>query len=270
MAARIAVQRPLVAANASKQRKGNNNMGGQNHQPTSPDITPASAWLSRKIGEAIISVQQANNHLEDAIMLAMRCLHITDLVPSLTGPPAEHLDSSANSLRLSLATLEEIDQGFTRLFAIAKKIGYAGNPLATSVRKLNLQSLFDGRLILPRINDVVWTELLNHIEQDNILATLEWERLQFRDIAEPTRDLIATTEKCRQIALVNGDSAFADAVETNLVPFRQYYARVFSLWNHHHDMFLYSALVMTELFYRANGFASLADFDPVTSRVKAA
>ena len=245
-------------------------MGGQNHQPTSPDITPASAWLSRKIGEAIINVQQANNHLEDAIILAMKRLHITDLVPSLTGSPPQHLDLSEKCLLSSLATLEQIDEGFARLFVVAKKIGYVGNPLATSVQKLNLQNLFEGRLILPQINTVVWTELLKHIERDNILATLDWERSQFRGLAEPTRDLIASTGKCHEIALVDGDAAFAEAVETNLVPFRQYYARVFSLWNHHHAMFLYSALVMTELFYRANGFASLADFDPDTSRVRAA
>ena len=138
-------------------------MGGQNHQPTSPDITPASAWLSRQIGEAMISVQQANNHLEDAIIVAMKRLHITDQVPSLTGTSAQHLDLSASALRSSLATLEKIDQGFERLSVVAKAIGSRRNPLATSVQKLNLQNLFDGRLLLPRTNPVVWTELLGRI-----------------------------------------------------------------------------------------------------------
>lgn len=242
-------------------------MGGQNHQPTSPDITPSSAWLSRQIGEGIIAVQRANSHLEDAIMLALGRLHITDLVPSLSGAPAEHLELSTGALQLSLTALDNIDVGFQRLASVAEKIGYTGNPLAKSVRGFDLDKLFSGHLILPSINIQVWSELLQHIEGDNILKTLEWERSQFRVLAGPTADLIASTAECQRIASTDGSDAFATAVESNAVPFRQYYARVFSLWNHHHAMFLYSALIMTELFYRVNGYASLADFDPAARQV---
>lgn len=35
-------------------------------------------------------------------------------------------------------------------------------------------------------------------------------------------------------------------------------------------MFLYSALIMTELFYRVNAYPSLLDFDPIAARVHAA
>ena len=236
-------------------------MGGQNHAPTNSKITPASAWLSRQVGEGIITIQQANNHLEDAIMLGMGRLHITDLVPSLSGVPSHHLALSADALRASLGALDSIDRGFARLGEIAKEIGYEGNPLATSVRRLNLDKAFDGHLILPYINTAVWDELLSHIERDNILATLDWERSQFRVLSRADSRSHPDTEECQRIASTYGDSAFADAVECNKVPFRQIYARVFSLWNHHNAMFLYSALIMTELFYRLNGYASLTDFD---------
>jgi hypothetical protein len=245
-------------------------MGGQNHQPTRPDITPASAWLSREIGKGIISVQQANNHLEDAIIVSMARLHIEDLVPASVESPVHHLGLSKDALRLSVVILGNIDSGFARLAEIAEKIGYSGNPLATSVRRLELDKLFSGHLILPAINVLAWEELIRRIETDNILPTLEWERSQFLLLSKPTEDLIVSTVECEQIASTQGPAAFANAVENNLVPFRQYYARVFSLWNHHNAMFLYSALIMTELFYRANGYSSLADFDPTISNARVA
>ena len=62
----------------------------------------------------------------------------------------------------------------------------------------------------------------------------------------------------------------ADAIENNEVPLRQYYAQVFSLWNTLHAMFLYSALMMTELFYRVNAYPSLLEFDPASVGVHAA
>lgn len=239
-------------------------MGGQNHQPTRPDITPASAWLSRQIGEGIIAVQQANNHLEDAIMIAMGRLHIEDLVPFLTGSPQDHLQLSKNALGASLVALQNIDLGFERLATVARHIGYTGNPLARSVRTFQLAEVFAGKLLLPDINISVWDTLLRHIEERNILATLDWERSQFRAAAAPTVELVTVTEECGRIARVEGDNSFAAAVENNRVPFRQHYARVFSLWNHLNAMFLYSALIMTELYYRANGYSSLTEFAPPT------
>jgi hypothetical protein len=245
-------------------------MGGQNHQPTRPDITPASAWLSRQIGEGIISVQQANNHLEDAIIVAMGRLHIEDLVPFLTGPAAEHLELSANALHRSIVTLHNIDTGFRRLATVAQSIGYDGNPLARSVRSFRLDEAFVGKLILPSINISVWNELVCHIEDHNILRTLDWERSQFGTLVALTEDLALVTQQCRNIARDEGETSFATAVENNRIPFRQHYARVFSSWNNLSAMFLYSALIMTELYYRVSGYSSLTDFSPPVASSEAA
>lgn len=245
-------------------------MGGQNHQPTRPDITPASAWLSKQIGSGVISIQQANNHLEDAIMLAMRRLHITDLTPALRGSTTGHLELSASALSESLEILQRIDSGFGRVSLVAEEIGYRGNPLACSVRSLRLEDAFDGKLILPTINHSVWNELLCRIEADNILGTLDWERQKFRDLTSLTSNLIDSTRNCVEIATTEGDDALAAAVENNRVPFRQHYARVFSSWNYLSALFLYSALVMTELYYRVNAYPSLTEFKPINRRVTAA
>ncbi len=245
-------------------------MGGQNHQPTRPDITPASAWLSRQIGEGIISIQQANNHLEDAIMAAMGRRHIEDLVPFLNGLASDHLTLSGSALRESISTLHKIEIGFRRLADVAQRIGYDGNPLARSVRSFDLERSFTGKLILPDVNVTVWNELLRHIEAHNIMATLDWERVQFQALIGATEELALITDECGVIARIEGDASFADAVENNRIPFRQYYARVFSLWNHLSAMFLYSALIMTELYYRANGYPSLTEFSPRAAGIEAA
>ncbi|MGH8535186.1 MAG: hypothetical protein ACREXM_01685 [Gammaproteobacteria bacterium] len=237
-------------------------MGGKNHQPTRQRITAVSAWLSQRIGEGVALVQTSNNHLEDAIMLGMGKLHVQDLVPSLSGTPTEHLLKAIDALGRSQVTLTQIQVGFGRLSDVARIESYSGNPLASQLKSYDLRSKFEGALVRPFANIGIWEELEERITTDNILKTLEWERSQFEMLNQPTFDLIAVMEDCRRISEQEGGHTFVDAVEHNRLPLRQYFAQVFSLWNHLDAMFLYSALMMTELFYRANSFPSLLDFEP--------
>ncbi len=112
---------------------------------------------------------------------------------------------------------------------------------------------------MPTVNQQAWSEVEQRIRERNILDTLRWERSRFRDLIAPTQELITVISECRRLAEQEGEDAFVDAVELNQLPLRQCYARVFSLWNHLDAMFLYSALMTTELFYRANGFPSLVE-----------
>lgn len=245
-------------------------MGGQNHKPTHTRITAVSAWLSQRVGQGFVSVLEANNHLENAIMLGMNKLHIEDLVASLDGTPAEHLAKTIECLELTSKTLSDIQIGFKRLLDVAVLEGYKGNPLASELGSLNLQTQFEGVLVQPYVNNRVWSELESLIKKHNILETLAWEAEQFQQLETPTHYLVATLKECLRIAEIESGRAMADAIENNEVPLRQYYAQVFSLWNNLHAMFLYSALMMTELFYRANAFPSLLEFDPISMNVSAA
>ena len=245
-------------------------MGGQNHQPTNRKITAVSAWLSQRVGEGFASVLEANNHLENAIMLGMNKLHIEDLAASLTGAPADHVAKTIECLEHSTRNLVEIQTGFKRLLDVAIIEGYKGNPLASKLGSLQLKAGFEGVLVQPFANSRVWNELEDRIQNHNILDTLAWEAEQFKQLEIPTRNLIATLQECRRIAEMESGHAMADAIENNEVPLRQYYAQVFSLWNTLHAMFLYSALMMTELFYRVNAYPSLLEFDPTAVGVRAA
>jgi len=245
-------------------------MGGQNHQPTNRKITAVSAWLSQRVGEGFVSVLEANNHLENGIMLGMKKLHVEDLAASLIGAPGDHVAKTIQCLERSVKTLSEIEIGFKRLSDVATIEGYKGNPLASKLSSLQLKAGFEGILVRPYANARIWNELEARIQHNNILDTLAWESEQFKQLEEPTRNLMATLLECQRIAETEGGHAMADAIENNEVPLRQYYAQVFSLWNTLHAMFLYSALMMTELFYRANAYPSLLEFNPTAAAVQAA
>ena len=134
--------------------------------------------------------------------------------------------------------------------------GYSGNPLISQLESYQLQELFDGLLIRPTVNPTVWRELEDRIISSNILQTLRWESSRFEELVAPTNDLIEVMTRCREIAAQQGSHDFIDSIENNQIPLRQYFARVFSL--------------MTELYYRANGFSSLAEFEPVSRDFKVA
>lgn len=245
-------------------------MGGQNHQPTNHPLTAPSAWLSQRIGQGFALVLEANNHLEDAIVLGMNKVYVEDLASSLSGTPSDYLSSTIALLERSRDVLGQIQIGFKRLFDAAATEGYKGNPLASQVEAFDLLPKFEAVLIRPFAHTRVWQELEQRVKSHNVLATLEWEATQFELLAQPTRDLINVLRECLRIANHEGGRAFVDSVENNEIPLRQYYAQVFSLWNTLHAMFLYSALLMTELFYKVNGYPSLLDFDPASTNVHAA
>lgn len=245
-------------------------MGAKNHQPTNRKITGVSAWLSQKVGEGVIFIQQANNHLEDAIILGMDKLHVEELVPGLSGHPSEHLDKAISALCQSEETLDKIQQGFLRLSEVAKAEGYKGNPFASKLHEMKLAESFSGTLVQPYINERLWREVEERIVKSNILDALEWEREEFAKLVQYTRDFTEVMRQCKEVASNEGGKSFVDAVENNEIPVRQYGSKLLTSWNTMDCMFMYSTLMMTELFYKLNAYPSLMEFDPINQGISAA
>jgi len=215
----------------------------------------------------LIEVQRANNHLEDAIMLGMNKKYVEDLATTLSGTCVDHLQKALTALDASKRHAKETQNGFERVLEAAESEGYIGNPLASKVDEYQLDKLFSESFVVTSINDKIWREVIRNIKHHNILHTLHWEKKQFSDLPKFTDDFAETLRQCISRANRHGDWAMVCAVEDNQIPVRQYGFRLFSTWSYADLVFTYSALVMTELYYRANDLPSLAEFDPVHSEI---
>jgi len=192
-------------------------------------------------------------------MLGMNKLYVEELASTLSGDVTTHLRAAKHELIKSLAQLNGIELGFEKLVAQARKIGYVGNPLVGQLKSASMEREFEGLLVLPTTKKDIWAKLESRISEHNILATLEWEQAEFGKLKGPTEELLKIFDDLIKVSEVEGGERTVEFIENNVIPLRQHYAKVFSLWNHLHAMFLYSALLMTELFYRANGYPSLTD-----------
>lgn len=241
-------------------------MGGQNHQPTNQvRLIAPSAWLSQKLGEGLIEVLQSNNELENAIIVGMEFLHVVHVGASPTESAQYYINKSIENLQKSLQTVDRIQHAYTNLLDAAAIEGYRGNPLASRIGEFDLSDALSGTLILPAVNQVAWKAVEAKVETSNILAALAWEAEQFSAVRDPTERLISVLQECLKLADQSGARVMVEAIEKNEVALRQEFAKVFSLWNHLHAMFLYSAVMMTELFYMTNDYGSLLA-DPPESR----
>lgn len=233
-------------------------MGGQNHQPTNQvRLIAPSAWLSQRVGEGFAEVLHANSELENAIIVAMNHLHVEKVAPTLPGSVAAYMSASITKLERSLEIVKEIGIAYANLLDAADAENYKGNPLVAKLRSFRLDEALSGDLVLPSINPKAWKPLEDRISEDNILKTLSWEAQEFESVIGPTKALIGVLRGCVDIAANDSNRRMVEAIECNEVMLRQEFARVFSCWNYLHGLFLYSALAMTELFYRTNDFGSL-------------
>lgn len=223
-------------------------MGGKNHQPTKPgiEITQSSALLSRTVDEATIFLHQSNICIENAILADLQA-NVAESVSCV--------NESIRQLHLFYGKINEIVRAWDTVLETAQRHGYRGNPMASQVSALQLDKLFEGTLLRPRILSSVWEELVNRIESENLIPTFQWERDAFRQLEKPVGQLIEVLEICK-LAAQKGQ--LTEQVEGNRIPLRQYFGPVFSAWYYLSAMFLYSAMICTELFYRVNGLGSLA------------
>jgi hypothetical protein len=245
-------------------------MGGQNHQPTKNlTLIAPSAWLSQKVGEGFSLVLEANNVLETAIILGMAKLNMGPFAQAVEGSPEAALSSVTAKLQQSWDKLGDIAAAYDHLLEACRTDGYLGNPHAHQLDSFRLEARMSGILIQPAVNREAWSELYTRIKRDNILVTLAWEREQFLELLAPTEQLIRVIEHCASVAHSHGAARMVEAIEHNEIPLRQYYARVFSRWNHMHAVFLYSALIMTELFYATYEYPSLLETSEQTAEASA-
>lgn len=241
-------------------------MGGINHKPTRTKFTSVSAFLSMKVTEALVAVENANIVLEKAILASCdKPMYVKPgilraLASGGASAAVNFLDEGVGYLRSSLKDIDVIVNTYDIMLEEMAKDGYKGNALATSLAEYRLAGRLDGKVIQPAVLTSIWHEVEHRIIHDNLPKTFEFEREEFRKLKEPTEDLILVFEAMREAA---EQDDLIDAVEENKVPMRQYFARLFSRWYYLSTMFLYSALISTELAYQEKGYGTLAEVPPV-------
>lgn len=219
------------------------------------ELIPVSARLSRSTDEAAICLHQANMAIEDAILAE----YAGDRVGS-----QQHVAQAIAHVKDFKQKLAAIDAAWKAMFHEMERVGYKGNPLAATLHQLRLRESFSHRLLPPAIATEAWQELELRFQKHNLPQTFAWERSLYEAMQEPADNLIAVLEVCRAAAEAG---KLVESVELNVIPLRQYFAPLYSMWHYASQVFLYSAMICTELFYRTHALGSLAETPPV-DRVK--
>jgi hypothetical protein len=241
-------------------------VGGINHKPTKKVFTSISAFLSMKVTEALVAVENANIALEKAILASCdKPMYVKpEILQNLTSggglTSVNFLNQGIEYLRSSLEHIDLIVNTYDIMLEEMAKKGYKGNALATSLAEYRLAARLNDKVIQPTVVTHIWHEVENRIIHDNLPKTFEFERGEFCKLREPTENLILVFEAMREAAEQDN---LIDAVEENKIPMRQYFARLFSRWFYVSTMFLYSALISTELAYKEKGYGTLAEVPPV-------
>lgn len=232
-------------------------MGGINHQPTKNRLTAASALLSQQFCQGFTCILKANDSLENALITSMDKLYVEDATSQLQGTPSEFMRDAIVALEQSLDAVENTLAAYSRIMVAAKKEEYTGNSLAGQVRSMGFVSSFEQNIIKPYIQRPLWESIEKRVCEENTFGVLEWEKGEVEKVIPLTRMLIDVMKQCLTVAERNDNQAFTNAIEMNELPLRQQFAQVFSYWGYLQTMFLYAAMIMTELFYRENGYPSL-------------
>ncbi|HSW09864.1 MAG TPA: hypothetical protein VLK32_03050 [Bacillota bacterium] len=237
-------------------------MGGKNHKPTKKPFLALSAWLSLKVDEGLVHVHEANIALERAFLAV--CCSPDFLMPVSGGDSdnglvgrraaAEHLARGEQRLQASLSSIHEVLVGYEDLLNKMEEAGYSGNPLAQKLGQLALADRFTGVVIEPEVLDGPWRRVETWMQYGNLPEAFRREAEEFARLREVTEDLLRAWHKCQEAA---EEGTLVDAVETNTIPLRRHFARLFSRRYYVATLFLYSALISTELAYMEQGLPSL-------------
>lgn len=236
-------------------------MGGINHKPTRKKFAVLSALLSKKVTEAFVATHMANIMIEHVLIASSNegdylipkevRNQINDLAKAQF-----YLSEAIRQLEEALKGLEEVDEMYDLLIDALAQDGYQGNPLAPRIYDLHLREQFDGTIILPHLLVDVWDEIASKIEAENLPATFQFEQSLFRNLQPLIYDLLDVLKRAREVV---GSGQFIEALESNTLPLRTYFARVFSYLYYVMTTFLYSTLISTELFYQSEGLPSLVE-----------
>ena len=225
-------------------------MGGINHQPCGKYLGP-STRMSKAFSLARAHFEHSNVALEDALISEIESGigNVSALQKAIT-----FIDNSIIELGIAVECSVELEQKMVEygykpwpsfaLFQTEEKMIALGQDLATA-GLLQMDSFKP--IALPQLEQGFWATL--HLLRDQFVALKEMES-DLRDKILPALKVAAAGRLANELE-DNGELSF-----------RGSFMRAYAKWNKSHDMFLASAVLSTELWFRSISKGSLLNEAP--------
>jgi hypothetical protein len=218
-------------------------MGGKNHQPCRKYI-PESTMLSKVTSDILREFETANSLLEDALLTEINGGE-SEQEKYYMEQATEHLITTKNRLVRAIGCIDH-------LLLKMEKLDFQDS------EELDIIAELESNLLLQQIipeRCSAWKEAVATIEQEGFRGIFYRFRISLEKITEDLKTLIEIFGKCQNYAK---EGNLLMAIESNELPVRQNFVKVYLAYMDFSAMFACSSLVSTELHLKTSGYPSLA------------
>lgn len=219
-------------------------MGGINHQPTK-NLFPFSTMLSQYFSGVIAELMHANYELEHA------------LLAELDGAPPVRVAFLVRQARMNFkASIQFVAEAMTSLDLLAKcmaELDYADTSRSTITDLAELErSMIQNRLI--PADSQSWNTISQVRREQAFCGVCRLFHDRFQDMLGEMKELEIAFDEIQEFAEIG---RLTPAVDENQTSFRQNFFRTLTNLVETFVMFIHSAAMSTEMYYREEGFGSL-------------
>jgi hypothetical protein len=219
-------------------------MGGINHQPTKGQMV-FSTMLSQYFTGSLAKLMLANYELEHALLSEFDGAPPTRIVFLIDRARRELADSK----QLLVNAIDAIDY----LVAQMGKLEYVDPSRSMVSDYKSLGNDLSQQGLIP-LNEQIWYMISQVRQKEAFFGVCRLFRERFLDLITQTEDLEAMFDLARRYA---EDGMLIPAVDENRIPFRQSFFQLLTKVIETLTMFLHSAVMSTEMYYRQEGYGSL-------------
>ncbi len=219
-------------------------MGGINHQPTKKPFA-FSTLLSQYFTGALGKLMYANYELEQALLTEMR-----------GGSPWEvnvYMENAKSELGESLRFLYAALEATTTLHNRMAELEYQDTSRFTVSDFAALGCRLAQIGLIPG-NMETWKAVSEMREDEAFYGVCRLITEELNDLVGKTKEVVQSFHEATQYAL---EGRLMAAVDENLIPFRHAFFRLITSWVKAWTMFIQSAAMSTEMYYREEGYGTL-------------
>ena len=219
-------------------------MGGINHQPTKK-FFEFSTMLSQYFSGSIEKLMRANYELEHA------------LLAELYGAPAARVAFLVSRAKLEVSdSAQFVVNAIEAIDLLAKRmveLQYADTSRSTVADYEQLGYELAQQGLIPS-DKQIWGTISQVRQTESFFGICRLFRERFQNLIASIRELNAMFDDAQKHA---EDGRLIPAIDENQIPFRQSFFQVLTKMVETLTMFIHSAAMSTEMYYREEGYGSL-------------